>query len=106
LLLDLGEHGAPPVLELDEVGPTLFDDADLDLVEVARRLFPIAGDERYGRALCEEAHDRSDGRERQVQLGGELGDGIERREGGGLGHGADGVTGTLNGCPHYVCIAL
>ena len=53
LLLDGGEDGLFARDQLAKVEQLLFDGADLDLVQVAGRLFAVAGDEGDGGAFVE-----------------------------------------------------
>ena len=58
LLLDGGEHGSAPLLELAEVAETLLERAQLGVVEAARHLLAVARHEGDGRAAVEQAHGR------------------------------------------------
>jgi hypothetical protein len=56
------------------------------LVEAARDLLAVAGDERDGGVLREELGHRGHAALGQAELAGDLGDGIEGRRGAGLAH--------------------
>ena len=58
LLLDALQHGGAPVLQLAQVAEALLQLAELRVVEAARLLLAVAGDERHGRAFAEQLHGR------------------------------------------------
>jgi hypothetical protein len=70
LLLDLGEHTGAACFELGQVLVALSDRANLHLVEIARVLLAIAGDERHRRPGRHELHDRGNARGRELELRG------------------------------------
>ena len=58
LLLDAPEHGGAPVLQLAQVAEPLLQLAQLGVVQPARPLLAVAGDERHGCTLAQQAHRR------------------------------------------------
>ena len=83
LALDLGQDRRLAIEELAVVGALLLDVADLHLVEAARLLLPVAGDERDAGAFREQLGDRADAGDGEGELLGDAGGGIV---GDGLGH--------------------
>ena len=72
LLVDGLQNRLLALVEFLEVGETLLDLADLNLVKVAVRLLAVARDERHGRPLGEELLDRRHLRRGKTQFARDL----------------------------------
>ena len=89
MALDLREDRGASFGELRVVRALLLDGADLHLVEGARLLLAVAGDERDAGPLLEQLRNGADPLNRQGELLGDAGSGVE---GGGGRGGHEGVT--------------
>ena len=54
LFLDAGQHGGASLLQFAQIAEPLFERAQLGVVEAARDLLAVTGDEGHGRALVEQ----------------------------------------------------
>ena len=90
-LIEGFQDGGAAGIELGELEHAVADRLDLDFVEHAGGLFPVAGDERDGRALGEKLGGRGDRGGTDAGLAGdEIEMGLAGRGGCGFGHGKRG----------------